>query len=208
MSKLILLLCLICIGTLAALTAFSAVAEALHYWNLPDYLVSIERQLPHLFPIHMIAGALALIFILPTLMSRPGCFWHRVCGRLTAIAVIVAGTTSLIVVFYSHSPLLARIAFAVQGLLWLGLLGAGLKALYQQRIDAHRRYMMMMAAMTISPVVFRVMLATTYFLDPSSDFETIYQSVAWAAWILPLGAVACIIAFQRILNSIRLAREI
>lgn len=208
MSKPILLLCLICIGALAALTAFSAIAEALNYWDLPYYLVSIEVQLPYLFPIHMIAGALALIFILPTLISHPGSFLHRVCGRLTAVAVIVAGTTSLVVVFYSHSPLLACIAFIVQGLLWLVFLGAGLKALYRQRIGTHRRCMMMMAAITISPVVFRVMLATIYFLDPSADFETIYQFVAWAAWILPLSTVACTLALQRTSQAIRLAREI
>lgn len=188
-SRLLLAIGCLCGGTWAVVTAWVAIGEAFQPGYLPELLEAIRARLPTIFPVHMATGGLALLLVPLTLVLRPWPRWHRVFGWLTALSVFIGGFSALIVAVHSGSPLLARIGFFVQGLAWIGFLSAGLVMIRRGRVRHHRRFMLMMAAVTSGAMVFRVLLAGFTSLWPAADYQPFYSLLTWLGWLLPLAAV-------------------
>src|SRR5262249_22175727 len=104
-------------------TAAVALALAIGLLPLPYELDQVLRRLPLIFPLHMIAAALALILIPIAALARHWRGVHRALGRLTAAAVVLGGVTALPVALASEATTVVRAGLFAQGVVWLGLLG-------------------------------------------------------------------------------------
>jgi hypothetical protein len=177
------LLLLLVIG-LSVPTGLVAVGEGAGHLALPFNLFLVDQRLPGVFRLHMLASGAALLLIPLVIWVRRDRAWHRPLGRLTAAAVVVGALTSLPVALASSSVVMARAGFFAQGVVWLGLILAGVCAIRQRRVGTHARLMVAMAAVASGAMWVRLTtaVATSYHLP----FDPIYGCVAWAGWIVPL----------------------
>lgn len=183
-------------AALAALAVFAclaipvgliAIALGCSLLRLPAELLVVRERLPVAFPLHMVAAGLSLIFIPIAATVRPWRRVHRAAGRLAAACVVAAGLTALPVAAASEATLPARLSFAVQGLVWLGLLVGAILAIRRRDVARHARLMMAMAAVASGAIWLRLMLWAA--VSAQLPFEASYAVSAWASWLLPLGCV-------------------
>ncbi|MFT3730841.1 MAG: DUF2306 domain-containing protein [Hyphomicrobium sp.] len=154
---------------------------------LPYQMFELAGRAPLLFPTHMVSSALALLLAPAAVLTRRRPEFHRPLGRLLGAFVVIGGLTALPVAIMSHSPLVARAGFFVQGLVWLYLLSAAWVAIRRRDIRRHSQMMIAMLAVTSGAVWFRVMTGTAIAFN--LPFEPVYAFAAWAGWLLPLGLI-------------------
>lgn len=170
---------------LAVPVALVAIAEGAGQIPLPYNLHIVDLRLPVAFKLHMLASGLALLLIPFVIALRRDSRLHKPLGRLTAVAVVAGGLTSIPVAILSESVTVARAGFFVQGLVWMGLLGLGIRAIRQRRLAEHQRYMLSMAAVASGAIWVRLITAVA--VDAPSQFNAVYGLAAWAGWLVPLG---------------------
>lgn len=169
---------------MAVPVALVAIAEGAGLLPLPFNLHLVDLRLPVAFKLHMLASGLALALIPLVIALRRDSRWHKPLGRLTAVAVLVGGLTSLPVGVMSESVLAARLAFIVQGIVWLALLAVGIRAAVARRFALHQRAMLSMAAVASGAIWVRLITAVA--VGAPQQFDTIYGAAAWIGWVLPL----------------------
>ena len=182
---------------LAAPTGLVAVGEGAGGLKLPFNLFVVDQRLPGVFRLHMLASGLALLLIPLVLWVRRDRALHRPLGRLAAAAVLLGAMTSLPVALASDSVAMARAGFLAQGLVWLGLIAAGVAAIRRRKVERHARLMLAMAAVASGAIWVRLTTAAATSWD--LPFDPIYGCVAWAGWIVPL---AIVIAYPQLLAAI------
>jgi hypothetical protein len=179
------------VGATAAAFAVSVgitgLLEATGQIDLPLALEPLAGRLPVIFPLHMAAGALALILIAAALSLRDRPALHRPVGRTALAFVLVGGAAALPSALSSSADTLARAGFFAQGVAWLALAAVGYGAIRVRRLTLHRCAMLAMASIAFGAVVLRLMLAALDALG--SDVEAWYGVLAWAAWLIPLASV-------------------
>jgi hypothetical protein len=116
--------------------------------------------------------------------------WHCPLGRIAAIAVVLGGLTALPVAVASHSVAMARAGFFAQGLVWLGLIAAGVWAIRDKRIALHEHLMLAMAAVASGAIWVRLITAVATSCD--LPFNPIYGCAAWLGWLVPLALVTAL----------------
>ena len=173
-------------------TALRAIFSAYNSDGFPEALLVKVELLPVIFPVHMVAGGLALLLVPCTYYFR-GTRHHRWLGRLTAGDVIVAGVTALPVALTAPVTPMAAAGFSIQGLVWLALIGKGIWHIKRHEIRQHQNAMMMMAAVTSGAMFFRIYLALWAIYGTLGGFKTFYACDAWMAWLLPLAITTIII---------------
>lgn len=150
-------------------------------------MFELAGRAPILFPAHMLSSALALVIAPIAIAVRHRPDVHRVLGRLLGAFVVIGGLTSLPVALMSHSPVIARAGFLVQGLVWLYLFAAAFIAIRQRNVSRHAHLMMAMVAVTTGAVWFRLITGAAIMLG--LPFEPVYSLAAWIGWIIPLSVV-------------------
>lgn len=173
-------------GGLVATTAWKALSAPWRIDDFPEELAVKAMILPLVFPVHMIAGGLALMLVplAITLSGRPR--WHRPIARLAALDVAIAGITAFPVALVAPVTRLSAAGFCAQGAVWLILLTLALAAIRQGRAARHRALMLLMAAATSGAVFFRIYLALWAIFAQGQGYELFYALDAWIAWLLPL----------------------
>lgn len=171
-------------------TAWKAVRAPWSVDDFPESLAVKVELLPVIFPVHMIAGGLALLLVPLAIALRRQPRWHRPVARLAALDVVMAGLTAFPVALIAPVTTVSAFGFAAQGLTWLVLLALGIRHIRAGRTRAHRACMMLMAATMAGAVVFRVLLALWALAGPVRHFEAAYAADAWIAWLLPLTIAA------------------
>lgn len=154
---------------------------------LPYEMFELVARTPYIFRTHMVASAAALLLLPAVIAVRHKPHLHKPLGRLLGGFVVIGGLTALPVAILSHSSLMARSGFFVQGLVWFYLLAAAVVAVRRYDIRRHAQLMLAMAAVTTGAVWFRLMTGTAILLQ--LPFEPIYAAAAWAGWIVPLAIV-------------------
>lgn len=134
----------------------------------------------------MASAAIALGLIPAAILLRERPAWHRPVGRLAALFALIAGSVALPSAILSEAPFAARAGFLLQGLVWLGLLIAGWRAIRARDRSRHVTLMLAMAAVGSGAVWLRPLLAAALALD--LPYEISYAILAWAAWLMPLAA--------------------
>ncbi|MEO7634080.1 MAG: DUF2306 domain-containing protein [Sphingomicrobium sp.] len=167
-----------------------ALTEAFIHDDFPEQLAIKAEQLPLLFPIHMITGALALLLIPLAIAVRRRPRWHRPLARVAAIDVVIAGLTAFPVAWIGPVTRWSAAGFMAQAATWLALLALGLWHIRHGRRAEHRRAMLMMAATASGAIVFRILLALSASFSHPLGFATFYSCDAWLAWLLPLSLTA------------------
>jgi len=180
----------ICAALFVANVAGRAMVETFAHDDFPEQLAVKVEQLPIIFPIHMFAGALALVLIPLAIAVRRWPRWHRPIAYLAATDVLVAGITAFPVAWTSPVTAWSAAGFSAQAIVWMSLLALGIWHIRNGRRGAHRRAMLMMAATASGAVFFRVYLALWAILSHRHGFELFYACDAWLAWLGPLGVTA------------------
>jgi uncharacterized membrane protein YozB (DUF420 family) len=181
-------------GTAAALfvadVARKAMVEAFINDDFPEQLAIKVEQLPVIFPIHMVSGALALLLIPLVIAMRRQPRWHRLLGRIAATDIVIAGLTAFPVAWVGPVTAVSAAGFIAQAIVWMSLLGVGIWHIRKGRRAQHRRAMLMMAATASGAIFFRIYLALWAILSHRHGFELFYSSDAWIAWLGPLALTA------------------
>ncbi len=172
---------------LALPTGLVAVSEGTGLIPLPYNLHLVDVQLPGIFKIHMLASGAALVLIPAVLALRRYPAWHRPLGRIAAVLVVAGALTSFPVAYESSSVLPARIGFAAQGIVWLGLLIAAVVAIRNKDRRRHATLMLAMAAVASGAIWVRLTTAVVVMLG--LPFDPVYACVTWLGWLVPLAIV-------------------
>ncbi len=147
----------------------------------------LAERMPGVFKIHMVSSAGALLLIPAVIAMRRRPDVHRMLGRLLGAFVVIGGLTALPVAIFSHSSVIARAGFFVQGVVWLALFAAAILAIRTGKRARHVQLMLAMAAVTTGAVWFRLIIGSAiYFQLP---FEPVYAAAAWIGWLVPLAVV-------------------
>jgi hypothetical protein len=172
---------------LAVPTGIVAVAEGAGAIPLPYNLYLVAERMPGIFQLHMLASGAAMLLIPFAIALRRHRAWHKPLGRVSALAVILGGLTSLPVAAASHSAPMARAGFFAQGIVWLALLALGIAAIRQRRFGDHQQAMLAMAAVASGAIWVRLVTAVATTCD--LPFDVTYSCAAWAGWLVPLALV-------------------
>ena len=176
------------------LAAWKALLTPLALDDFPEELAIKVELLPLLFPLHMVSGGLALLLVPLTFVLRRKPRWHRLVGRITAIDVVIAGTTAFPVALVAPVTRVSALGFSTQAAVWLTLLALGIRNIRRGQVAKHRACMLLMAATTSGALVFRIALASWAImasaLGSARHYEAFYAADAWLAWSLPLGLTA------------------
>ena len=165
--------------------ALRGISESFDNDGFPESLAIKLELMPLIFPLHMVAGGLALLLVPLTLYVR-GSKWHKIAGRVSAVDIFVAGTTAIPVALNYPVTKISAAGFATQGLVWMVLLSLGIWHIRNGRVFAHRACMLMMAAVTSGALFFRVYLGLWKWVWGFKYFYFFYAVDAWIAWGLPL----------------------
>lgn len=165
-------------------TALRAITESWDNDGFPEALAVKLELLPTVFPVHMVAGGLALVLVPLTLLAR-GTRFHRWLGRITAADVVIAGATAIPVALQAPVTAVSAAGFFTQGILWMSLCGLGLWHIRNGRVEQHRRAMLLMAAVTSGAMFFRIWLALWMHYGWPRQFKAFYACDAWIAWGIP-----------------------
>ena len=171
-------------GFLFVMVGIVAIGSGSGLIALPYEMHLIDQRAPLVFRLHMIASAVALLLSPVVIALRSQRPLHRMLGRVLGFFVVAGGLSSLPVAVVSHSSVLARTGFFVQGLVWMGLLAVAIAAIRAGHVARHRTLMLAMVAVTSGAVWFRLITATAIVLE--LPFEAVYAFAAWAGWMLPL----------------------
>lgn len=147
----------------------------------------VDRRLPVVFRVHMLASAVVLLLLPVALAARFNPRLHRRIGWTLGAFVVAGGLTALPVAIFSYSSWPARAGFFVQGAVWLGLFYAAVVAIRRGDRGRHAHRMLAMAAVTTGAVWFRIFTGSAILFD--LPFEPIYAASAWLAWLIPLALV-------------------
>ena len=161
--------------------------------DFPEALAIKVELMPVLFPLHMLAGGLALVLVPLAILLRHRPEWHRPVARVTATIVLVAGVTAFPVALIAPVTLGSALGFTAQGALWLVLLVLGIRHIRAGRVAQHRACMLLMAAATSGAVFFRVYLALFAIYGSMRHYEAFYVADAWLAWGLPVAITALVL---------------
>jgi hypothetical protein len=107
---------------------------------------------------------------------------HRAMGYLyVLIILLVTGPAGLIMSFYANGGWLARVAFIVLSVLWMGFTARATYSAIKKDFTAHQHWMIRSFALTLSALTLRmwkVVLATITEMPPM----TRYRLIAWLGW--------------------------
>jgi hypothetical protein len=173
--------------SLAIPTALVALVEGIGAMPLPFNLHVVDERLPGIFKIHMLASGAALLLIPAVIATRRTRAWHRPLGRATAVLVIAGALTAFPVAYESTSGVVARLGFAAQGMVWLTLIIAGVRAIRRKDRARHAALMLSMAAVASGAIWVRLTTAVATSWD--LPFTPIYACATWLGWLLPLAIV-------------------
>jgi Predicted membrane protein (DUF2306) len=188
---------------LLILTALKALNETFDNGGFPEALAIKVEELPFVFPLHMFTGGLALLLV-PLAIALRRTRWHKTAGRVAAADIVIAGLTAIPVALTSPVTPVSAAGFTMQALTWMGLLAAGLWSIRTGHAARHQACMLMVAAVTSGAVFFRIYLALWAIYGSRAHFKVFYALDAWAAWLLPLAAMAAAIHFSRLSSARRL----
>jgi hypothetical protein len=181
--------------------AAKALMQTFDQDDFPEALLVKVEALPVIFPLHMFAGALALVLIPLALLLCPWPRWHRAAGRIVAADVLVAGVTAFPVAWTEPVTPWSGAGFVAQAAVWLSFLALGIWNIRRGRIEQHRACMLLMTATASGAIFFRIYLASWAILGQGRHFAAFYSIDAWLAWVLPLAGTALFIKKRPIIKK-------
>lgn len=142
-------------------------------------------------PGHIIGGGLALLLVPLQLSTRlrqkaPG--FHRVCGWLYALAVVISGVSGFALALNAEGGAIAGTGFATLSILWITFTGLGVYWAIKGDISRHRSWLQRSMALTTAAITLRLILGVglAVFKLP---YLPLYIFTAWGSWLINLFAL-------------------
>lgn len=163
-----------------------AVHGKYHALDGPAYARFVDRH--GWLWLHLGGGAVTLVVGSFQLVAR---WWrgrpvlHRRVGQVYFGGMLAASAAAAGLIATTPAPLSIRIGFAATALAWLVTGFLALRAIRAGRVLQHRAWMVRNYAVTLAPVLFRLMLplAIASGLQPGG---TLISVLLWASWMVPL----------------------
>jgi len=151
---------------------------------LADEIRANMLHAPIPFVLHTTFGGLALLLGPWQFVSRlrrrfPRA--HRWIGRCYVLCCLIGGVAAYPVAFGTLAGPVAAWGFAGMATAWLATTLLAFVAIRRGRVAAHRRWMVLSFALTLSAVTLRVSLLVPFFFW--LDVMPIYRVTAWTSWI-------------------------
>lgn len=166
-----------------------AVHGKYHALDGPAYARFVDRH--GWLWLHLGGGAVTLVvgafqFVARWWRGRP--VLHRRLGQVYFVGMLAASAAAVGLIVTTSAPLSIRIGFAATALAWLVTGFLALRAIRAGRVLQHRAWMVRNYAVTLAPVLFRLMLplAIASGLQPDG---TLISVLLWASWMVPLVVV-------------------
>lgn len=132
--------------------------------------------------VHMFLGGTAVLLI-PVQVSR---WWrkrgksHKILGWALVPVVAIAALTTIPISFNMSWPLWSETGFALGSFAWFSALAIGIQAILAGDVERHRRWMIMMAALSFGAVSFRLQLPI---LRIWFEADTVFPYIGWTCWV-------------------------
>ncbi|MCK9875450.1 DUF2306 domain-containing protein [Frankia sp. AgPm24] len=166
------------------------------------------------FYLHIVFGGTALL-LSPIQLSA----WvrararglHRMAGRITLSAIVVAGTAGAVLSPVNVAGPIGVPGFGLLALLWMSFAVAAWRAIRRRDVPAHRRWAVRAFALTYAAVTLRlwlaVLIAAQAGLAGTSDdvaFDRAYYAVPFLCWVPNLLVAQWFLARRFRRNQIRM----
>jgi hypothetical protein len=166
-----------------------AVHDKYHALDGPAYARFVDRH--GWLWLHLGGGAVTLVvgafqFIARWWRGRP--VLHRRLGQVYFVGMLAASAAAVGLIATTPAPLSIRIGFAATALAWLTTGLCALRAIHAGRVLHHRAWMVRNYAVTLAPVLFRLMLPLAIASGLQPDGALI-SGLLWASWMVPLAVV-------------------
>lgn len=151
------------------------------------------------FYTHVLGGGLALFVGWTQFVKqwrRNHILLHRNLGRLYIYMVMLSGIAGVYMAFYASGGLISQLGFLCLGIGWLWTTILAYRAIRQQKVNDHFRWMTYSYALCYAAVTLRVYLPILEVIF--NDFYTAYKMVAWLAWVPNLIVAYFLIKWQRV----------
>jgi uncharacterized membrane protein len=142
---------------------------------------------------HIVAGGAALLLsplqLWPAVRRRAPVV-HRWTGRVTVLAVAIAGTAGIVLAPFNHAGPVGTAGFGLLGVLWLWTTWRAYRAIRAHDIAAHRRWTTRSFALTFAAVTLRLWTAVVaavlelgFDVDAATAFDRAYALVPFLCWV-------------------------
>ena len=128
---------------------------------------------------------------------------HRWSGRVYVVSILVGGLSAVAMAPGANGGVLASGAFAVVGVVWIGVTGYAVHLARARQFSAHRRWMIRSYALTFAAITLRLQLIP-FQLAGIAYVDTIPYLV-WTSW--PLNALVAEWWLRRQARGARLAAQ-
>ena len=167
--------------------------EGFHVTWMSFVVEGIERGADHvahhienvgsILAVHMITGGLAVL-LTPLQVSR---MWRRgdrrkhvYLGWAMVPIVTIAALTTPPISFNMSYPLWSELGFAMGSVAWFSALVMGMFYILRRNYEMHKRWMVMMAALSFGAVSFRIQLPI---LRLFWDMDVVFPYLGWTCWV-------------------------
>lgn len=152
---------------------------------LPNVLLNRHVLIVHA---SFAAGALLLVPVQLWTAGRGKIgFVHRLSGYTAMLVIYVAALAALWIAPTARGGLITSLGFASLAAAWLIGVTIGLISVPLKAYDAHRRWMIRVAALTFAAVTLRIYMPISLALH--IDYNIAYRIVSWLCWLPNLGLV-------------------
>jgi uncharacterized membrane protein len=142
------------------------------------------QSMPWAMYAHLGGGAVALltgVFQFNSELRSRFLTLHRNMGRIYLVSVFLSGGAGLVMATVSDGGLSTHFGFGLLAVLWLISSFMAYLRVRQKDIVNHRRWMIRSYSLTLAAVTLRLWIPI---LSASgAEFESVYLTVSWLAWV-------------------------
>lgn len=137
------------------------------------------------FYVHISFGGISLIsgFSQFSEKLRINKIWiHKLLGKLYILSVFLSGTSGMFIAINATGGSISEMGFGSLAVLWLSTTVMALKSIQEQKIQAHKEWMIRSYALTFAAVTLRLWLP----IVPAVfhlDFVSAYVIISWLCWV-------------------------
>ncbi|MBL1436500.1 MAG: DUF2306 domain-containing protein [Rhodobacteraceae bacterium] len=110
---------------------------------------------------------------------------HRWLGRVYGLAILISGSSGLVVALNAAGGPVAQSGFALLAIAWVFTTANAIRHAIARRIGKHRRWMIYSFALTFAGVTLRLFLLAFMAADFTYTEASVY--LAWLCWLPNLG---------------------
>lgn len=148
----------------------------------PDVYASHQIQLLCHIGGAIIAALAGLTQFLPRFRAKHPKI-HRTFGYTYITAIAISAPAGLLMAFVSKGGLVTHFGFAILAILWAFTTFKALYHIIRGNIKLHKEWMIRSYGLTFAFVTLRLWIGILMVINQGQNFDEIYQTVSWLAWV-------------------------